>query len=96
MANRSSVKGSEKAQGITLSETLAQPELWRKIFARLESLAPALRVFLAGLPNADLEVILAGAGSSAFVGEAVAPILQAKTGWRVRSVATTDIVTHPL
>jgi len=51
-----------------------------------------LKRFLA-LPNA--EIILSGAGSSAFVGEMLAGTIQQKTGITTRAIPTTDLVTHP-
>ena len=41
-----------------------------------------------------MEVILTGAGTSAFIGDVLEGPFQQKTGIRTRAVATTDLVTH--
>ena len=43
----------------------------------------------------ELQIVLTGAGTSAYVGEALAPHLTAKTDLNVRAVSTTDIVSNP-
>ena len=40
-------------------------------------------------------IILSGAGTSAFIGEALVGTYQKKLGVTVRAIATTDIITHP-
>jgi tagatose-6-phosphate ketose/aldose isomerase len=48
------------------------------------------------LDRPDLRVVLSGAGTSAYVGEVLAPALRRRLGRRVDAVATTDIVANPL
>ncbi len=48
---------------------------------------------LAGAP--DLRIILTGAGSSAFIGECLAPLLLHQLGRRVEAIATTDLLSGP-
>lgn len=43
----------------------------------------------------DYDIILTGAGTSQFVGDALEPYLQSIHGFRLRSVGTTDIVASP-
>ena len=47
------------------------------------------------LANPLARIILTGAGSSAFIGECLAPFLDAQVAARVEAVATTDIVSSP-
>jgi tagatose-6-phosphate ketose/aldose isomerase len=47
------------------------------------------------LERAELRVILTGAGTSAFIGECLAPYLAAKLPCRVEAIATTDLVSAP-
>jgi tagatose-6-phosphate ketose/aldose isomerase len=47
------------------------------------------------LERAELRVILTGAGTSAFIGECLAPYLVAKLPCRVEAIATTDLVSAP-
>jgi tagatose-6-phosphate ketose/aldose isomerase len=78
----------------TAREIVQQPRVWPAVAALVAGRAPEIRRFLAAAgPGASF--ILAGAGSSDFVGRSVAGSLQARTGHRAAAVATTDIVTHP-
>jgi tagatose-6-phosphate ketose/aldose isomerase len=47
------------------------------------------------LERSDLRIVLTGAGTSAFVGECLAPALKQATRRRVDAVATTDLVGSP-
>jgi tagatose-6-phosphate ketose/aldose isomerase len=82
----------EKAGGYwTAREISQQPDIWL-----IASDAFACRAFLGPLmQRSDLRIVLTGAGTSAFVGECVAPALAHKTGLRVDAVATTDLVGSP-
>src|SRR5882757_2070748 len=87
----------EKAGGYwTAREISQQPTIWPLIERLIAVDAAASRAFLDPLMRrSDLRVVLTGAGTSAFVGECVAPALAAKTGLRVDAVATTDLVGSP-
>jgi tagatose-6-phosphate ketose/aldose isomerase len=82
--------------GNTTSEIRQQPELWREVAdaagagrARIdEFLTPLLR-------RPDCRIVLTGAGSSAFVGDILAPALSRQLRRRVDAVPTTDIVSNP-
>jgi tagatose-6-phosphate ketose/aldose isomerase len=84
----------ERAGGhLTAREIAQQPEIWRRMAdAGLASthrfLAPLLR-------RPELQIVLTGAGTSAHVGECLAPSLTRRYGWRVRAIATTDLVADP-
>ena len=45
--------------------------------------------------GAELRIVLTGAGTSAFIGECLAPALIRRTGLRVEAVPTTDLVGSP-
>ena len=47
------------------------------------------------LAEPRLRIILTGAGTSAFAGECLAPLLSARLGRRVEAIATTDLVCAP-
>ncbi|MBW4330673.1 SIS domain-containing protein [Stakelama sp. CBK3Z-3] len=47
------------------------------------------------MEKTNLRIVLTGAGTSAFIGECLAPWLSRETGRRVEAVATTDIVSAP-
>jgi tagatose-6-phosphate ketose/aldose isomerase len=79
----------------TAREIAQQPEVWPEV-ARLTSSDPKLKGFLTPLlENAGLRIVLAGAGTSSFVGECLAPTIARISGHRVHAIATTDIVASP-
>ena len=87
----------EAAGGIwTAREISQQPEVWTTIENTLAGEAAALGAFLKPLlARQDLRIVLTGAGTSAFVGECLAPALKRRTQLRVDAVATTDLVGSP-
>jgi tagatose-6-phosphate ketose/aldose isomerase len=87
----------EAAGGIwTAREITQQPAVWTKIERGMLEQAAALRAFLDPLlARQDLRILLTGAGTSAFVGECLAPALKRRTQRRVDAVATTDLVGSP-
>jgi len=80
----------------TAREISQQPAIWPQIEQLIAGDTAASRAFLGTLmQRGDLRIVLTGAGTSAFVGECVAPALARKTGLRVDAVATTDLVGSP-
>lgn len=91
------VRDLEESGGFhTAKEIVSQPEMWLKTYERLKKEKEQLLLFLEkALENEDTSVILTGAGSSAFIGEALSGFYQKKLNVGARSIATTDIITHP-
>lgn len=87
----------ETAGGIwTAREISQQPAVWPKIQKQLDGQAAALRAWLRPLlERKDLRIVLTGAGTSAFIGETLAPALKQATRLRVEAIATTDLVGSP-
>jgi len=80
----------------TAREIAQQPAMLRKTYAGLLDRKNALESFLRPLlDRAATRVILTGAGTSAFIGECLAPYLAAKLPCRVEAIATTDLVAAP-
>ena len=84
----------------TAREIAQQPEVWRTVHALVQSQRAAIDAFLQPLlALPDLRIVLTGAGSSAFIGQCLAPALLqqlgAKPGLRGEAIATTDIVSNP-
>lgn len=80
----------------TAREIAHQPKMWKETFNLIMSINQELEKFLgAVLENDDLDIVLTGAGSSAFIGQTLEPILRNELHRSVRAVATTDIVTYP-
>ena len=80
----------------TAKEISSQPEMWLKTYERVREEKDQLKQFLDGVLEQDNPcVILTGAGTSAFIGEALAGSFQKKLKVSTKSIATTDIITHP-
>jgi tagatose-6-phosphate ketose/aldose isomerase len=80
----------------TAREIVQQPQVWEKVAALARNAdAPAARLLAPLLQRPDLRIVLTGAGSSAFVGECLAPALQRRTQRWVAAVPTTDLVAAP-
>lgn len=80
----------------TAAEIAQQPETLRQTDAVLSAGADALDGFLAPLlARKDLRIILSGAGTSAFIGESLAPLLSVIGNRCIEAVSTTDIVAGP-
>ncbi len=78
----------------TRDEIYGQPQLWEQTIHMLTG-TPAIRSFLKPLLERDeLNIVLTGAGSSAYIGEAVEPVLHQGRRVRARAVSTTTLVTH--
>lgn len=80
----------------TKQEIEGQPKLWQSVFDLIQTQKEEIKGFLEPILNKNgLEIILTGAGSSAFVGEAAQGLVQKNTHCTTRAIATTDLVTHP-
>ena len=72
---------------------MQQPSCWLKEYEVLLSEKANIQAFLAKYLTPETDIVLTGAGTSAFIGDAIAPVLRG--AWKnVRAVATTDIVTN--
>jgi tagatose-6-phosphate ketose/aldose isomerase len=79
----------------TAREVAQQPQIWPEV-QRLVAADTPLAAFLAPLlDNPQLRLVLTGAGTSAFIGECLAPALTRQRGQRAAAVPTTDIVASP-
>jgi tagatose-6-phosphate ketose/aldose isomerase len=79
----------------TAEEIAQQPRLWRQLAQDLATHQAQIESFLGDwLQRADHRVILTGAGSSAFAGEAVADELNAAWPADIRALSTTSLLTH--
>jgi tagatose-6-phosphate ketose/aldose isomerase len=80
----------------TAREIAQQPETLRAIQKQLEQENLRLSKFLMPLmTRPDMRIILTGAGTSAFIGSCLAPLLKQKLACRLEAIATTDIVSNP-
>jgi tagatose-6-phosphate ketose/aldose isomerase len=80
----------------TAREIAQQPAMLRATHALLDARRAELAAFLEPLVRRpELRVILTGAGTSAFIGECLAPYLASSLPARVEAIATTDIASAP-
>ncbi|POT54965.1 aldose isomerase [Citrobacter amalonaticus] len=81
----------------TEKEIRQQPASWLRALNNIDNIRPAIDGFLTPLLRKDgLRIVLTGAGTSAFIGEIVAPWLASHTGKNISAVPTTDLVTNPM
>ena len=79
--------------GFTFNEIHQQPAMWRKELKALLENQEEVSAFMHKYLTPDTDIVLTGAGTSAFIGDALQPVMRGM--WNnVRSVATTDIITH--
>jgi len=77
----------------TQQEILQQPRMWQAEYSALVKDKQQICAFLGKYLTSETDIVLTGAGTSAFIGDAIAPVLRGQ--WKnVRAVATTDLITH--
>ncbi|MGN6209664.1 SIS domain-containing protein [Asticcacaulis sp.] len=79
----------------TAREIEQQPEMLRQTQGLLFAQKAAIEAFLKPLLDRKVRVILTGAGTSAFIGECLAPALAARLKARVEAIPTTDLACAP-
>lgn len=79
----------------TKNEIGHQPEVWLKTYNMVNEKRQDVVAFLDNVFDKDTDVILTGAGSSAFIGEITRGVLLNRRDVIARAVSTTDLVTHP-
>jgi tagatose-6-phosphate ketose/aldose isomerase len=81
----------------TYSEIRQQPAIWKTVYNLIKSQKNEITSFLDKVFFDDkaVEIIITGAGSSFFVAETSAVIFQKNTGFTVKAVSSTELVTHP-
>jgi tagatose-6-phosphate ketose/aldose isomerase len=80
----------------TAREILQQPQIWAEIEQQMAAQAAGLDAFLEPLLQIpELRLVLTGAGTSAHIGECLAPALTRLLARRVDAIPTTDLVASP-
>jgi tagatose-6-phosphate ketose/aldose isomerase len=80
----------------TSLEISSQPMLWQQTWSCIQNYKSRLIDFLKKLyKQNNLNIILTGAGTSAFIGDTLQGPFQKHTGIPTRSISSTDLVTHP-
>ena len=83
----------------TLREILQQPQTWRETYQKVRASSTQLEEFLtrAGISaqrGTSLNVLLAGAGTSDYIGKSVSALLQKEWSCNVHAVPSTDLLTN--
>jgi tagatose-6-phosphate ketose/aldose isomerase len=86
---------SELGANFTATEIEGQPQLWLKTWQYICKEKPAIKNFFQAIPRNNLDIILTGAGTSAFIGDVLQGPFQKRTAITTHAVSTTDLVTHP-
>ena len=77
----------------TFTEIHQQPEMWREEHQALLKAKEQISAFMHKYLTPETDIVLTGAGTSAFIGDAIEPVMRGI--WRnVRAVPTTDLITH--
>lgn len=80
----------------TATEIHQQPSTWAKTIAQVKNEKEAIKKFIANVTShEDYDIILTGAGTSEFVGNALFSYLNKLTNYKTKSYGTTDIVATP-
>ena len=87
----------ENLKGIfTAAEINQQPSTWRKTIKQIEDSKEELKAFIENVTkHDDYDIILTGAGTSEFVGNAIYTYVAKRTNFKTKSYGTTDIVATP-
>lgn len=89
-------KMQETSSNWTVKEIYQQPTTWEKTCRQIEEHKDEIQKFIDQvITQEDFDVILTGAGTSEFVGNALFPHLTGLLNYKVKSYGTTDIVATP-
>jgi len=79
----------------TAREIQQQPAVWQKIYNQVKSNAAGIDTFMNKAAGEVDEIILTGAGTSAYIGICLQGDYRNNFGISTAAIPTTDIVTHP-
>src|SRR5699024_12450759 len=100
MFDKSNSELQELGAAITTQEIKQQPKLWQETYNIYKESKEQIDTFLQKIVNKHdrVRIIFTGAGTSAFVGETVAPYIQStldQSFFDIRAMPTTSIVATP-
>lgn len=99
MFNMTSEELQSKNAVHTATEILQQPAVWRELINTLSAQEEELNNFIQSIyeKHEHVRVILSGAGTSAFIGDTLVPVLRRENSAKVQfdAVSTTNIVSNP-
>lgn len=88
----------EAAAEWTAREIAQQPQVWQQIVSQINADIDLRQWFVSQLAEPGLRIILTGAGTSAYIGQALLPALTARLPHptqRLEAISTTDLVSNP-
>lgn len=88
----------EAAAEWTAREIAQQPGVWQQIVNQIDADTELRQWFSAQLAEPGLRIILTGAGTSAYIGQALLPALSVRLAHptqRLEAISTTDLVSNP-
>jgi len=80
---------------ITAREIEGQPALWAKVYDTIFESRKIISDFMKSNSGPSTKIILTGAGSSAFIGNALQGSFTRSFNCQSAAIATTDLITHP-
>lgn len=93
--HQDSINNQNKNGQLTSKEIEQQPEIWRKTWQKIAVEEDVITAFLKPLRSLEgLNIVLTGAGSSAFIGDSSSATWQKYFSTLARAIPTTDLVTH--
>ena len=79
----------------TYKEIRQQPIVWQKAYEIVSARSEEIKAFVHRYLSDGYEIVLTGAGTSAYIGDALVPALFSTPFRGARALATTDILTAP-
>ena len=79
----------------TYKEIFQQPKVWLKTLNYVRAHKDEIKAFTDKYLKAGYEIVLTGAGTSAYIGDALEPALFTTDFKGAKAIATTDIITNP-
>lgn len=79
----------------TYREIKQQPRVWLDAYQIIVSRKQEIKIFIDKWRNLGYEIVLTGAGTSAYIGDALATALHNTSFRGAKAIATTDIITTP-
>jgi len=97
MSDSTAIEFPGNPSHLTLEEIQQQPACWKKTFEVIRDARPRINAFLNRFFSeaGERQVIVTGAGSSAYAGIVLESVIRKDTPACVRAIATTDIIVEP-
>ena len=79
----------------TYAEIMQQPRVWKQQYDRIAARRQEIETFVRSHIERGYRVLFTGAGTSAYIGDALVPAVAGSLFEGAAAVPTTDIITHP-